>query len=139
MVTMGQWWRSTTRVDGGALRVLDGDGDPMAPTANGVDAGDGRAPAVMMVATTWTVAACDDGVKRVPSERLGVVGAWPTTSEGGGGVQVLVGGGVLAGFVGDEVMDEVRMAPTVIVVRSSRTQGDSGTVSGGWTRVWPGV
>ncbi|KAG8083909.1 hypothetical protein GUJ93_ZPchr0010g8580 [Zizania palustris] len=55
-----------------------------------------------------------------------VVGAWPAMSGGGEGVWVLVGDGIPAGFVGDGVVAEVEVAPTVKVVRSSRTEGDSG-------------
>ncbi|KAG8069132.1 hypothetical protein GUJ93_ZPchr0005g14833 [Zizania palustris] len=55
-----------------------------------------------------------------------VVGAWPATSIDEGGVRVLIGSGVPVGFVGNEVGAKVRVALVVTVVRSVRTEGDSG-------------
>ncbi|KAG8051614.1 hypothetical protein GUJ93_ZPchr0001g32986 [Zizania palustris] len=47
-------------------------------------------------------------------------------SGGGKDVRVLVGDGVLVGFVGDGLVAEVGVALAVTTVRSSRTKGDSG-------------
>ncbi|KAG8052970.1 hypothetical protein GUJ93_ZPchr0001g32683 [Zizania palustris] len=66
-------------------RVLDGDDDPVAPMANGVDAEDGWAPVVTTVAAAWMEEARGGGEHRPEAKqgrkpRKGVAALWSASA-----------------------------------------------------------